>query len=334
MIDLNNTTKTGNKYAVTDWDGYIGQEAAKKLIRLKINAAKERHDQMDHLMILGEAGTGKSNLARLIAEEHGLRMLDLEMAPSTSMEHIMRQIIEFDYDQEIYPEGEEGEGVDPITIPGGGIVFIDEIHQLSKKNQHHLYSALQDGFITHNNGKKYFFQNKMTFIGATTDENMLTSSLRGRFGPPIRLESYSDIEMAQIVERMFLCVDIQPTEKMCIVLGRASSGSPRQASGLVNLARDLMATNPNIDPFDVLKEAGVTPEGLTPDHVAYLSSLRKLGGRAGVDNIAAHSMRAKSDVIDMEKILVSRGYIEIGGRGRNITRTGELILRRLDKERA
>lgn len=325
---VNTTPNLGNKFAVADWDSYIGQERAKRLIRLRIDGAKERNELMGNLLILGPSGAGKSALATLAAQEHGEELLEIMMSPNISMSHVLKIITDFDMDKEIWDEDEDGNLPDEPTIKrGGGIVFIDEIHLASKRQQHSFYSMLQDKYIAYDNGKKYHFKNPITFIAATTDENLLNPSLRQRLGQPIRLEDYTDLEMAQITERMFHALNIAPTERQCVILGRASAGSPRRASGLVEMARDLGTD----DPFEVLREARVTPEGLTEDHLAYLNSLRNLGGVAGLENIASHSMRAKSDVLEMEKFLVNRRFIEVGRGGRKMTVQGEKALRKAEK---
>lgn len=308
MITEEENYKTSNNpLAVESWDSYIGQEKVKERLQVKIKAAMERYEQMDAALILGQSGTGKSSIARLIADEHAVPFIDLMITPNFSISALNNILVQFDED-------------------GGGIVFLDEIHNFSKKDQHYLYSILEDNCITYgakHSGKRHYFVNAVTIIAATTDENLLTKALRGRFGAPYRLGAYSDKEMGQIVERMAIKIGLTPTIEECIALGQAAAGSPRQAGDLIKTARDLgsMAIEP------ILELAEITRDGLTVDHIAILDSIFNLGGITGLENITNHSGRAKDDIVDLEKLLVRKGFIEMTGKGRALTGRGVKALR-------
>lgn len=300
----------GNIFDVLDWDNYIGQEKIKERLQIKIHAAMARFEQMDHALILGQSGTGKSTIARLIAKEHNVDFLDLMITPAFTTKTLENRLLSFNDE-------------------GGGIVLLDEIHNFSSRDQHFLYSVLQDGCISKNNGDKVYFNNPLTIIGATTDEKDLTAALRGRFGAPYRLRDYTDKEMGQIIERMAYKAGLSPTIETCIALGKASAGSPRQAADLVKTARDLGS----MDPGPILKLAEITKDGLTVDHVAILDSLRNLGNRAGLENISNHSGRAKEDIVNLEKLLVKKGLIEMGGKGRELTMKGLKALKDIQEKK-
>jgi len=286
------------------WDAYIGQERVKNLLKMKIAAAMERYSQLDHCLLIGQSGAGKTSLANLIAGEHDLPFLALMITPNFKIPTLNKFLLEF-------------------SEEGGGIVLLDEVHNFTKSQQHYLFSIIEGGYISYDNGKKVFFPHPLTIIGATTEPQDIIKPLLGRWGAPYRLDKYTEVEMAQIVERMARRVGLEPTKETCLALGRASAGSPRQAKSLVYVARDLKT----MDPEPVLKSADITPDGLTVDHVAYLTSLKKLGMSAGMDSISNHSGRSKEIIKDLEKLLVEREYIEISKSGRQLMPKGLVALR-------
>lgn len=312
---IKSSSKTSNPFAVTEWDSYIGQAKAKKRVQLMIKAAKNRGEQIDHQLILGSSGTGKTTLGRLIAKEHNVPFMSIMMTPSFSMEALASKLVAFDEDT----IDENGE-----LQTGGGICLLDEAHLLKAGQQHFLYSVLEDGYIPYNNGAKYFFQNRVTILAATTDEQRLSEALRGRFDNPIRLEEYTAKEMAQIVEGMCHKMGFEGTIQNYVDIANASAGRPRQAGALVRTARDLG----EIDMPSVLEFAMITPEGLTIDDVAYLRALHQLGGKAGIKNIASLSMRDQKVVESLERDLVHRGLVNVTRGGREMTVQG---LRTLDR---
>ena len=306
------TAKQGAGYfAPESWSTYQGQEKVKNRLQIKIQAAMERYEQMDHCLILGASGSGKTSLAKLIAGEHGKPFLYIMITPGFSQDKLSNLLIAFDED-------------------GGGICMLDEIHCFNTKQQHFLYSILEEGCISYNTGKRYYFKSEITIVAATTDENDLSEALRGRFGAPYRLEDYSDLDMARIIERMAHKVGVQGDRDSYLALGRAAAGSPRQAADLVKTARDLGTMQP--EPILLLSE--ITPDGLTIDHIAYLKALRDLGGIAGKDAIANISGRAKEDIPKLEKLLVKKLFVEQTNKGRQLTHQGLNALKKLEKTHA
>lgn len=305
---MQETSSKTNIFTVDTWDSYIGQEKVKDRLRIRIHAAMARYEQLDHCLILGQSGTGKTTIARLIAKEHNVGFRDVMIVPGFSLPALEKILLEFDED-------------------GGGICFLDEIHNLNEKEQHFLYSVLQDGCISRKNGTKIYFDNTITIVAATTDEKDLTAALRGRFGSPYRLKDYTDKEMGQIVEHMAHKAGLNPTLEQCLALGRASAGSPRQAADLIKTARDLKTLD--IEP--ILELAEITKDGLTVDHIAILESIRSLGNTAGVASISNHSGRATEDILKLERLLVKKRLIELGGRGRTLTNKALKVLKEVEK---
>lgn len=301
------TVKFANQFSPTTWDSYIGQTKVKERLQITIHAALSRFEQMDHCLILGESGTGKTSLANLIAQEHGVQFMSLMITPNFNMKVLNAKLREFEEE-------------------GGGIVFLDEIHNFTKKEQHNLYSILEEGCIAYTNGKKHYFLAPITIVGATTDERLLTQALRGRFGSPYRLEEYTDKEMGQIVERMAYKVGLTTTRGTCLALGRAAAGSPRQAASLIKTARDLGTMNPN----PVLRLAEITIDGLTVDHIAYLKTMNALGMSAGLESLSNHTGRAKEDIVQLERLLARKNLIEINKTGRHLTPKGYGALKKVE----
>ena len=291
-----------NSLAPRTWDTYIGQEKVKERLQIAIQGSLDRFEPMKHVLILGRAGTGKTSLAEIVANELGADLMALTMTPNFKMHFLYKKILGFE----------------------GGVIFLDEIHCLTNKNQHYLLDVLEKNKMTYDSGKVEYITSPITFIAATTEQDKLIKPLYDRF--PIRhtLEDYSELEMAKIVERMALQLGIIPTKESCLALGRASAGIPRQARRLVFAAQDLGDIS-NIDL--ILDNCGITPEGLTEDHIAYMKALFELGGKAGIANIANHSSRPKEIVQDLEQLLVKKDYVDITPGGRELSYTGMKALK-------
>lgn len=296
------TSHNDNSLAPRSWDSYIGQEKAKERLRIAIDAAIERFEPLKHVLILGPAGFGKTSLAEIVAKESKTELMSLTMTPNYDMKKLFNRLKDFD----------------------GGTVFLDEIHCLSKKDQHFLLDLLEKKKLSYPNGKVEYLSIPLTIIAATTEPDLLIKPLYDRFPYRITLQPYSELEMAKIVERMSLQLDMHPTKDACIALGRASAGVPRQARTLVFTAQDIGSLEA-ID--DILETCGITREGLTEDHIAYLRSLFELGNKAGKANIALHSGRPEKIVLDLEKLLVLRNYVTITPSGRELTYEGMKVLK-------
>ena len=298
---------TDNTLAPRTWDSYIGQEKIKKRLQVQIQGALSRMEPLKHTLILGQAGTGKTTLAELIAGEMQTNLLSVMMTPGFNMKLFNKKLLEFE----------------------GGIVFCDEIHILSKKDQHYLLSIMEEGMVAMDGMKKQAIEAPFTIVAATTDQDKLIKPLYGRFQVKHHLDDYSDLEMAKIVERMCHRIGVEPEPEFCLAMGRASAGTPRQARGLVFTAQDLQTFNPE----EILEHAGLTRDGLTEDHVAYLKTIDALGGHnIGLKAISNHSHRPQSIIEDLEKLLVDKRYIELGSSGRNLLNEGLKALKTINEK--
>lgn len=292
-----------------DWDSYIGQDKVKSRLKMQIRGARSRDQALGHILLTGGAGTGKTSLSSLIAEEMGMDFRSLMVTPSLKIAAINQAILDW--------ESEDG-----------GTLLLDEIHNFSRKDQHYLYSVLEDHTISLDSGRSVPIDTPLTIIGATTDPGQLSKALYDRFDFKHRLDFYSDEEMANIVEAMALKAKVRLNRGECLRLGKASAGTPRQARVLVYAARDL----PNADIDEILEMTGITPEGLTEDHVDYLQSLNDLGGQSGIENIVNHSGRPREILIEVEKLLVQRNFVELQRRGRVLMMPGLKVIRTINKK--
>ncbi len=282
------------------WDTYIGQAKVKERLQLSIQGALDRFEPLKHTLILGSAGTGKTSLAELVAQEMNMELMALTMTPNFKMGSLYAKIKNFD----------------------GGIIFLDEIHCLNSKSQHYLLDVLEKRKMTYDSGKVEYLTVPITFIAATTEQDKLITPLYDRFPLRHTLEAYNEVEMAQIVERMALMLGLGVTKESCLALGRASAGIPRQARRLVFAAQDLGSLE-KVD--EILETCGITADGLTEDHLAYLRALEQLGrnGRpVGVKNITNLSGRPRDIVEKLEKLLIDKEMVELTSGGRVLLYSG------------
>ena len=273
------------------WDEMIGQDRLKAKLKLIGDHAKNNNERLEPTLLIGPPGTGKSSLAALVAQEANVGFLDVMVTPDFKVSTINRIVMEHE-----------------------GLLFLDEIQNMARRNQYYIYNILQENEIRLDNGKIIPIENQISILAATTDPQKLNDALITRFDK-LRFADYSEDELTKIVEMLANRLNLTFTKKQAEALGRASAGSPRQARQLVKMASRLGSMNPNT----ILDMCEITPDGLTEDHMAYLESLHKLGGTAGVDNLSNHSLRSKDEILKIEKLLVKRQFIEI-------TRTGRVLM--------
>lgn len=284
------------------WDAYIGQEKLKERLQVKIDAALDRMDSLGHILFASGPGQGKSSLARLVTDNMGIPYVAMDMP------------VKWKSLQKIFIEAE------PRTA-----VMLDELHRLPKREQENLLTVLNDGLIQMDNGKRLHLPHKISIFGATTEIQDVIKPLRDRFHFIARFEDYSDEDMAQIISRMAMKVDLEPSAEQCLIFGQASAGTPRQARNIILTARDLGST----DPDEVLTMAGITRDGLTEDHIEYLLALSQIGGRAGVENMSNMTGQPKDVLVDLEKLLVQKGFIIYGPKGRELVMEGMRLVQSL-----
>ena len=292
---------------------YIGQSAVKNLLAISVKAAQQRGEPLDHVLLYGPPGLGKTTLANIMAVEMGATI------KTTSGPAIERP----------------GDMVATLTqMQEGDILFIDEIHRLSRTVEEVLYPAMEDYFVSWviDKGLKARSMNlaikPFTLIGATTRYGMLSPPLRDRFGNIHRLDFYDDDAMATIVERSARILDIETDPKGVTEIARRARGTPRIANRLLRRVRDYAQVIGDgiitaAVAQDALSQLEVDERGLDgTDRRMMLSIIEKFeGGPVGLDTIAA-SISEDTDTIEdvYEPYLLQLGFLDKTPRGRVATR--------------
>ena len=295
------------------WDEYVGQEPIKNNLHILISAAKERSAPPEHILFYGPPGLGKTTLAHLIAHELGGALR------STSGPAIERV----------------GDLAGLLTNMGpGDILFIDEIHRLSRAIEEMLYPAMESGVLNIIIGKGPSARTielplpPFTLIAATTRVADLSAPLRSRFsGGTFRLEFYSEDDIAQIIKRSAKILGVQVDKKGVQEIAKRSRATPRTANYLLKRARDYAQLRRAPLSADLVQESlgmlEVDELGLTPLDRKLLTVLidRFNGGPAGVNALAAALAEEPSTVSEVhEPFLLQLGLIERTQRGRVATR--------------
>lgn len=207
------------------WEDYIGQEQVKKNLRVIIDAAKMRGEAVDHLLLYGQAGLGKTTLARLIAKELG-GTIKTTSGPAIEKVGDLAAILS--------------------NLEEGEILFIDEAHRLNKMIEEVLYPAMESRklhiVIGKGTGARTISLDlpPFTLLAATTRVNLLSAPLRSRFGATFKLEYYSEENIKEIIKRSAQILGMEITEEGAEVLAKASRYTPRVANRLLRRARDYM----------------------------------------------------------------------------------------------
>ena len=296
------------------FDEYIGQPEAKEQMGIAIAAARAREECLDHTLILGPPGLGKTTMANIIANEMGVQM------SSTSGPVIERK----------------GDLVALLTqMEHGDVLFIDEIHRLNPAIEEILYPAMEDFQVDITIGEgpaarsiKYDL-NPFTLVGATTRTGLLTSPLRDRFGIVQRLEFYGEKDLATIVQRSANLLAVDCSVEGAMEIARRSRGTPRIANRWLRRVRDFAEVRKSgkVD-TEVADEAlnmlKVDTNGFdTMDRRILMALIQKFdGGPVGIDSIAA-AIGEERDAIEevYEPFLIQKGFIMRTPRGRVATNT-------------
>jgi Holliday junction DNA helicase RuvB len=295
-----------------DFASYIGQERLKKNMKLAIDAAKKRGEPIDHVLLYGPPGLGKTTMATVIANEMGAN-IRVTSGPAIERAGDLASLL--------------------TNLQDGDILFIDEIHRLHRSVEEVLYSAMEDFKLDIMLGKGPSARSlrldlpKFTIIGATTRTGSLAAPLRDRFGLQHRLEFYTDEEIAQIIERAagILTVDIKP--EAATHLAKRARLTPRIANRLLKRVRDYADVNGDgiIDTqiaHKAMEMLEIDELGLDPADRRVLVTLidNHGGGPVGVDTLAALTGDERSTIEDFfEPYLMQVGLLERTPRGRKAT---------------
>lgn len=303
---------TDNPLRPKTLDEYIGQDKAKENLRVFIEAAKMRKEPLDHVLLYGPPGLGKTTLSAIIANELGVS-IRITSGPAIEKPGDLAALL--------------------TNLNPGDVLFIDEIHRLSRAVEEILYPSMEDFAIDIITGKGQMAASyhlplpKFTLVGATTRAGQLTAPLRDRFGVILRLELYSPQELARIIKRSAGILDIKIDDDGALELASRSRGTPRIANRLLKRVRDFS---------DVIADGVITKEvaqnaldrleidslGLDRNDRRMLETMIKYyhGGPVGLETLAAAIGEEAVTIEDVyEPYLMQIGFLSRTPRGRCVT---------------
>lgn len=294
---------------------YIGQEKAKENLSVFIKAALDRGEALDHVLLYGPPGLGKTTLAAIIANELGVNFR-VTSGPAIENSRTLAEIL--------------------TNLEKRDVLFIDEIHRLSRSIEEVLYSAMEDFALDIIIGKGPGARSirldiaPFTLVGATTRWGALAAPLRDRFGVPLRLEYYRPEALKEIIKRAAEILKIQIEDEGAAEIARRSRGTPRVANRLLKRVRDFaqvrgngVITKPLAD--EALVRLEVDNAGLDRmDRRMLMTMIQKFaGGPVGLETLAAAISEETDTITDVyEPFLIQLGFLMRTPRGRVVTRTG------------
>ncbi|MEX2008261.1 MAG: Holliday junction branch migration DNA helicase RuvB [Candidatus Spechtbacterales bacterium] len=297
------------------WDDYIGQEKAKRKLRVFIEAARNRNDALDHVLLYGPPGLGKTTLAHLIARELGV---NIRITSGPAIEKV-------------------GDIASLLTnLSPHDVLFIDEMHRLNKTIEEVLYPAMEQGKLDIILGKGPSARTlqlelpPFTLVGATTRVGMISSPLRARFGITIRLDFYEHEDIATIVGRSAGILHMNSEPEAITLIARCSRATPRVANRLLKRVRDYAevhnqgALTPAVAKaaLDMLE---VDELGLEPTDRTLLEMMASKfgGGPVGLQTLAAGTFEEPETIEEVyEPYLMRLGFLARTSRGRVVTPAG------------
>lgn len=303
-------------------DEYIGQSQLKENLKVFMSAAKKREEPLEHTLLYGPPGLGKTTLASIISTEMGGN-LKVTAAPAIQKQGDLAAILS--------------------NLKPGDVLFIDEIHRMNSNIEEILYSAMEDYVLDIMIGKGPSARTmrlnipKFTLIGATTKYSMLSSPLRDRFGHIFKLEYYTQDEIKQIIHRSANILEYQVEEEACQKIANCSRKTPRVANRLLKRVRDFadlstpdseLPTPNSKGMIDLsitessLKALGIDPVGLNHTDINLLRTLIEKfhGGPVGLNTLSAATGEDAATIEDVyEPFLIQLGMLDRSPRGRIAT---------------
>lgn len=312
-----------NKLRPKTFENYVGQSNIKNNLAISIKAAEKRNDPLDHILLHGSPGLGKTTLAHIIANEVGANM-KITSGPAMEKQGDVASIIS--------------------NLQENDILFIDEIHRLKPVVEEVLYTAMEDFGIDIVIGKGPSARNmrinlpKFTLIGATTKLSLISSPLRARFGNVFKLQFYNESEIKEIIMRSASILKCNITDEVAGILAKSCRQTPRIANRLLKRVRDFAdIKNNSVIDLGVLKQTldsiGVDNIGLDNMDREILSVMitKFKGGPVGLNTLAAAVSEEESTIEDIyEPFLIQLGFLERTSRGRIVT---ENAYKHLSKKR-
>lgn len=295
------------------FDDYIGQEKVKEMLKVYIDAAKGRGDSLDHVLLYGPPGLGKTTLSGIIANEMGVNFR-VTSGPAIEKQGDLAAIL--------------------TNLAPGDVLFIDEIHRLSRSIEEILYPAMEDYVLDIIIGKGPAARSirvplsKFTLVGATTRAGQLTTPLRDRFGVLLRLELYNADELATIIKRSASLLEVEIDDEGAHEIASRSRGTPRIANRLLKRVRDYAQVKG--DGKITLEIAKTALKALEIDDLGLDNIDRKLletiikfygGGPVGLETLAATIGEEAITIEDVyEPYLMQIGFLSRTPKGRCVTR--------------
>ena len=288
---------------------YIGQEAVKRNLHISIEAALKRHEPLDHLLLYGPPGLGKTTLAGIIAAEMG-QNIRITSGPAIEKAGDLASIL--------------------TNLSDGDVLFIDEIHRLSRSVEEVLYPAMEDYALDIMIGKGPTARSirldlpRFTLVGATTRAGLLSAPLRDRFGILFRLEMYSPEELAAIVRRSASILNVRADDAGILEIARRSRGTPRIANRMLRRVRDFAQIRAGgVITLEVARQGmdllDVDELGLEKLDRAMLETMidKFAGGPVGLETLSAMTGEDASTIEDVyEPYLMQLGFLTRTPRGR------------------